>query len=237
MKHVIIVGRGHGGTRAAARTLHESGFFMSDNLNDSYDLVPGALMYDAVRLVGERVRYTGDGWDFADVLNTPLTQDYIDLVRAYLEPLQGRKRIAWKLPESVLGLPWLVQLFPNAYFIHWVRDGRDNILGEHGTDDLSAYHVPFNRSDNRIINAAQSWAYHLAIVAATPKPKRWLTVRLRDFALNQEVTLRRMSRFLRADLTSIPVSIESIGRWQQHADTLTPALPILQPYLEAYDYL
>ena len=52
-KMVTVIGRGHSGTRAISNTLSESGFYMGEPLNGSWDLVPPEKMYEAAREIGK----------------------------------------------------------------------------------------------------------------------------------------------------------------------------------------
>src|SRR5690606_34638578 len=119
----------------------------------------------------------------------------------------------WKLPETTLALPWIVRMFPDAHYIHWMRDPRDAILGEHLTDDLDKFGIPYDRTDDVRRMRAISWKYQAELVRATPKPKHWLTVRFEDFVLDQDKTLATLSEFLGFPLVKIRVNPEAVGRW------------------------
>ncbi len=231
---IIIVGRGHSGTRIPAATLAESGVNMG-NVNSSHDHIPAFAMYAAVRDLGKMVTSSDGVWDFSAFIDSTPTAAYKEHVAEYLAYFEGHTVYGWKLPESVLGLPWLVQLFPDAYYIHWVRDGRDNILDHHGTDNLSRFSIPDTISDDRLRNAAISWAYHEALVEATPKTKHWLTLYYEDFVLNQEESLTVMSNYLNMTLFKIAVNSSPIGRYKTH--DLNGVLPIMASQLERHGYL
>lgn len=235
--HVIVVGRGHGGTRIPAQILYDAGYYMGV-VNTSYDHIPGEAMYEAVRYVGALVKRVDQyDWDFTNVLDALPSLRFVSKVQEYLASLLGHKPIAWKLPESVLGLPWLVQLFPFAYYIHWVRDGRDSILGEHGTDDLKGFcNVPAHQTADRLHNAAVSWKYHLDLVAATPLPHHWLELRFEDYVNNPPGVVGQIEQFLGASLPIVPANRESVGRWTNHIDMIRQVIPILEPRLCAYGY-
>jgi hypothetical protein len=168
----------------------------------------------------------------------PIPAEFSDLVESYLESVLPSPALlkGWKLPETTLIFPWIVRMFPKAYYIHWVRDPRDVILSPHGTDDLAAYGVPFPYDPNAEVHLrrAISWKYQDLIVKATPKPKHWISVRLEDFVLDQGGTLRRLEDFLGFPLVTIPVKHEVIGRYKtrpEHRD-----FDFLQPALIGYGY-
>jgi hypothetical protein len=131
----------------------------------------------------------------------------VSLIRAH-EP-----RAAQRLedPRDDLCFPWIVRMFPEAHYVNWVRDPRDCILGAHLTDDLSDFGVKYNRTNDERLRRAISWKYQVEIVRATPKPKKWQTVRLEDFVLKQDETLKKLETFLGLPLVKIPVKPQVVG--------------------------
>src|SRR5690606_22233790 len=145
------------------------------------------------------VTYKGNfDWDFSRLHTMPIPDQFTQLVESYLCSVLNSpaRRKGWKLPETTLIFPWIVRMFPEAHYIHWVRDPRDSILGGHLTDDLDRFGVPHDRTDDLRLARATSWKYQAQIIKATPKPKRWLSVRLEDFVLDQSATLKKLEAFL-----------------------------------------
>lgn len=230
---IITVGRGHSGTRIMSHTLAQSGIYVG-NVNSSGDLMPPHAMYAAVRLFGVLVKGTSGNWDFSEAMETSPLLEYERLVNTYLKPFRIYDTYAWKLPETVLALPWLVRMFPDAYYIHWVRDGRDNILGYHGTED-DWYGVGIDLPEDRLTRAAMSWDYHEELIAQTPKPKHWLKVRYEDFVLSQDMELKYLTQFLKTPLAAIPVQNTSISRYLGHE--VQHVMPIMNKHLWAHGYI
>jgi hypothetical protein len=214
---ITIIGRGHSGTRAMSHTLSQSGVYMGNTLNKSGDLVPAEDLYEACRVMAKHVKYKGGTeWDFSKLHTMPIDPAFKKLVESYLSsvlPSPAAKK-GWKLPETKLIFPWIVRMFPEAYYIHWIRDPRDGILGQHLTDNLADFGIQYEKTDDVRLQRAISWKYQNEIVKATPKPKRWTTVRLEDFVLDQKNTLERLEKFLGFPLVKIPVKPEVIGRWK-----------------------
>lgn len=201
---VIVVGRGSGGTRLMSQTLSASDFYTGP-VNVSGDLVPAEDMYKAVRLAGERVKMLGpESWDFTGLVESNPTSEFETLVRSYLKPVLRSKhpRCGWKLPETVLAFPWIVKMFPDAYYIHWTRDRTGATKSPHTTDDMTRFGAPTRfkwppKSFSDLLERRlESWAYHREIVSATPMPRQFLPVRYEDFVLNRELELGRISKFL-----------------------------------------
>ncbi len=214
---VTIIGRGHSGTRAMSHTLSQSGVYMGNTLNESGDLVPAEELYEACRIMAKHVVHRGGlEWDFAKLHTMPIDPAFTKLVESYLSSVltSPARRKGWKLPETTLIFPWIVRMFPDLHYVHWIRDPRDSILGEHLTDDLADFGVPYDKTDDLRLRRAISWDYQMEIVRQTPKPKRWTTVRLEDFVLSQDETLRKLEVFLGIPLTKIAVKPEVIGRWK-----------------------
>ena len=82
---IIVIGRGHSGTRAISQTLYASGVYMGRLLNRSNDLVPPAQMYEACRVVAEYVKWQGElSWDFSELLDSRIDRRFESLIDGYL---------------------------------------------------------------------------------------------------------------------------------------------------------
>lgn len=220
---IAIIGRGHGGTRAISHTLSESGVFMGAQLNASGDLIPPEDMYNACRIMSRYVVHLGGvKWDFSRLHTMPINPEFKQFVERYLSSVleSNAKYKGWKLPETTLVYPWIVRMFPNAYYIHWVRDPRDSILGAHLTDDLADFGVPYEHTEDVLLRRATSWKYQREIVKATPQPARVIQVRFEDFVLKQDETLVRLEQFLGLPLVKVDVNPEAVGRWRTSNEKL-----------------
>jgi len=238
---IIIIGRGHSGTRLIAQTLLESGVYMGLAVNDSYDVIPPAPLYQVAWLAARHVKYSGDlKWDFNELLETEppeaarLWRDISLSDVIYSErPFAG-----WKLPETLLALPWWVKWFPDARYIHWVRDPRDVALGGHLTDDLRDFGVPGPVCDTLLDRRIASILYQHQIIRATPKPKRWQVFRFEDFIERQDEELETLREFLEFPLTmkKVEVRSESIGRWHEMPEEDKVKLEPLAGIVKMYGY-
>ena len=235
---ITIIGRGHSGTRAMSHTLSQSGVYMGDTLNKSGDLLPPEEMYEACRVVAKYVKHKGGlQWDFSKLHTMKIDPRFKKLIESYLGSVLSSPAIrkGWKIPETTLVFPWIVRMFPDAHYINWVRDPRDSILGEHLTDDLNDFGIPYDRTSDIRERRAISWKYQVEIVRATPKPKKWTTVRLEDFVLKQDETLKKLEAFLGFPLVRIPVKPEAVGRWK--TDRGRHDFPFFSEDLKAYGYV
>lgn len=217
MSLITIIGRGHSGTRAISHTLSQSGVFMGEPLNGSGDLLPPQPMYDACRVIGRYVGWTGDlEWDFSRLEGMEVPAEFRNLVESYLSSVlrSDTPRKGWKIPETTLAFPWILRMFPDAKYIFWIRNPRDCILGGHRTDDMREFGIDYPPTDDERLRRAISWKYQYDLVKATPRPENWIEVRFEDFVLRQDETLARLSEFLGFELAKIPVRPEAVGRYE-----------------------
>ena len=204
-----------------SQTLSDSGVYVGEPLNEAWDLLPPEDMYEACRVIARHVRYLGDlAWDFSELGRVPIAPEFTRLIESYLSVVlsSDAPRKGWKIPETALCYPWIVRMFPEAYYIHWVRDPRDCIIGSHVTDDLSRFRVPYDKPEDDVrLMRAISWKYQREIAKATPEPERMIRIRFEDFVLRQDETLARLEDFLGIPMAKIPVRRDPIGRWKTDA--------------------
>ena len=217
MSLIIVIGRGHSGTRAISHTLYASGVYMGRLLNRSGDKVPPDALYDACRLMAKQVNWLGGlSWDFSELNKGQIDPEFDRLIDRYLQDILGdsSEQKGWKIPETILVYPWIARRFPEARYIHWIRDPRDSIIGPHNTDDLGEFGIRYPATDDVRERRAISWYYQYQIVKATPDAKNLITIRFEDFVAKQEETLERLESFLGISLARIVVRRDSVGRWR-----------------------
>jgi len=215
---ITVIGRGHSGTRAMSHTLTASGVFMGSELNKSGDLLPPDDLYEACRVMARHVKHLGGlNWDFSELHTMPIDPEFTRLVESFLSSVLSSEEPhnGWKLPETTLVLPWIVRMFPEAYYIYWTRDPRDSILNSHLTDDLADFGIPYEPTDDLTHRRAISWLYQYDLMRSTPSPKNRIDVRFEDFVLRQDETVARLEGFLGFPIEKIPVRPESVGRWRE----------------------
>jgi hypothetical protein len=222
MKNAItIIGRGHSGTCAISHTLYASGVFMGNCLNRLGDKMPPQKLYDACRVMAKYVEWKGGlEWDFAPLHAMDIDPEFTQFVNEYLEDVlkDGSKHKGWKLPETTLIYPWILRMFPDTKYIHWVRDPRDSILSGHKTDDLGDFGIDYPKTDDIRERRAISWKYQYDLMQSTPQPRHVLHVRFEDFVLRQEETLERLEAFLGFQLGRIIVRPDAVGRWKKDGE-------------------
>lgn len=220
---VTVIGRGHSGTRAMSHTLSASGVYMGEPLNKSGDLIPPQDMYEACRVFGRYITYKGNmEWDFGRVLNMDPDPAFVSLIENFLHTVLESKaeNKGWKIPETTLCYPWILKMFPDIKYIHWVRDPRDCVLAPHVTDDLSVFNIEYGKTDDVRLRRAISWKYQRELVKATPVPKNMISVRFEDMVLRQDDVLNKLSNYLGIKLAKIEMRPDSVGRYKTESNCM-----------------
>ncbi len=190
---------------------------MGAHINGSGDLIPPDDAYEACRVIAKYVEYKGGlSWDFSRLHTMPIDPEFKRLVESYLASViqhEGDLK-GWKLPETTLMYPWIVRMFPDIKYIHWVRDPRDSILGAHVTDNLADFNVRYEETTDLRLRRAISWKYQREIVKSVPLPKYAIQVKFEDFVLDQDRSLERLEKFLGIPLAKIEVKRDPVGRWK-----------------------
>lgn len=237
MTLITIIGRGHSGTRAISQTLSDSGVYMGEPLNESWDLIPPEDMYEACRIIGRRIKWKGGlEWDWNDVLTGEIDPEFISRLHSFLHTvLENKSELrGWKIPETTLAYPWIARLYPEMKYIFWIRNPRDCILGSHVTDDLHDFSLEYPATEDIRMQRAISWKYQYDLVKAVPRPKHWIEIRLEDFVLKQDETLARLEEFMGIPMAKIPVKRDPIGRYL--TDTGVNYHDFFEPAMKEYDY-
>jgi len=147
-------------------------------------------LWEEVRKIGV-LRYVNDGQpvplpeDWAD---TPRTlAAVLDRVFKYFAQRQGKTRWCEKTPQHAQHILSLAAVFPQAKFIHMIRDGRDSAASFkrrwHRTPALTIYRW------KKIVEEGRRQGMSLG-------PDRYLEVRYEDLTANPQQWLRRVSDFL-----------------------------------------
>jgi hypothetical protein len=118
---------------------------------------------------------------------------------------QGKPRYGDKTPNYVLDLPLLGDLFPEAQFVHMVRDGRDVALS---VTQIEGW------GPSKIEGAARYWVKHVDAGRRAGNalgPHRYHEVHYDDLVDEPETTLRSVCRFF--GLSYDPVMLDYPGRF------------------------
>lgn len=166
----------------------------------------------------------------------------------------GARGWGWKFPETYLIGPVVLRAFPNARFIHLVRDGRDVAFKQHLTDDL-AWPITRQllrgtdyRNRPRHLNAAVSWARQVeqfeAFKSEIP-PAQLLELRFEALCQAPLAAGARIASFLGLPLTprcrdylAKEVDAKRAGQFvREDPGKLAEVTALLAPTLERLGYL
>lgn len=207
MRPVVLMGRGHSGTRVLAWMCVHLGV----KLGTSGPHIEGDP--DDVTFTNKIKALAARNLDVTspDRVREGALRRFMSAVTAYYRGL-GRPTgmWGWKFPETYLIAPYVARTFPNAKYLHLVRDGRDLAFKSHLTDN------PRHRVGRAVVSAcdalglpdhlraAASWAYQVdrfdAFRAQLPA-SNVMDIRFEDLCTNPRPIAERLSAFLGVPMT------------------------------------
>lgn len=149
---------------------------------------------------------------------------FFDLFFSNWAEAQGKQRWAEKTPNNIYCIGEILELFPNAKFVHVIRDGRDVVLSLHQ-----------NRNFN-IPAAVFRWVSAVEAGISFRGNPRYYELKYEDLILDTENTLKKLMQFLEEEYDpgmmnymdkgqnnplnygTTPIYSNKIGKWKR-ADT------------------
>ncbi len=142
---------------------------------------------------------------------------YVDFLQFFMESMaaaQGKLRWAEKTPNHVLNMGELARAFPDARFIHVIRDGRDVALSQRSVGHTVQFHKdPLIQ----LVWAAKIWE----LLASTGRRsgralgERYLELRYEDVVSRLDETIERLRDFAEIDLDRARISETKVGALAQ----------------------
>jgi len=212
---VIVFNKSHSGSRLLARLIEEGGIFMGAHQNESNDSL------DVLRLVEylvERYYPRYDSlWDWEKPGDAHLADLTREVFAHHLTGISPGVRWGWKLCETAYILPVLDFLFPQALYIHLLRDGRDVAFCDHtspekpfwkkiyfDTDRIETWRgLRLNRrayeKRSHLYNALH-WVNSVTVGRAygAMLRERYLEIRYEDLCCRFDPTAKRVLDFIKA---------------------------------------
>lgn len=118
---IVVLGRGHSGTRFLAEALQRQGVFIGGKLNAMFDSRTWGQGIQQV-VLGIYPQY--DALEPGDVWHRKIEET----ATAFLSEGYAGGPWGWKIGISAFVIPLLANVFPNLRVIHLIRDGRDVML-------------------------------------------------------------------------------------------------------------
>jgi Sulfotransferase family len=218
------------GTNGSGTTLHRAIFDSHPDLS-----IPGEAQFVA-KLAANRERYEADGFDTArlvkdlrkqdrfenwgldpgDVENAMAdspVEDYPDAIRRVYRLFaekRGKSRYGDKTQANIHHLPLLAGLFPEAKFIHAVRDGRDVALAHTDGTKIEQVAVSWKRRVTAGREAGQALG-----------PDRYIESRFEQLIDDTETSVRRVCEFI-----DLPFDPQMLKYYERAGDIVwTTAVP------------
>ncbi len=253
---VVVFNASHSGSRLLAQMLRRCGVFMGSNLNASEDSLD---LFDLVRYVVER--HAPDYSALLAIGDPALDRRVAEAIRRHLADRPEHQRWGWKLPETGHVLPVISRLFPDARFIHLLRDGRDVAFSPFLAPKAPFWRkIYFNddrilrwrglgmtqrayRSHGHLFNAAR-WVNSVTLGRGhgARHGERYLEVRYEALVAHPDAELSRIAAFLELDpavslLAHGEIRAQSVGKWRQESPRrVAEAMTVLQPVLGSFGY-
>lgn len=194
-KTVIILGRGHSGSRTITQFFMDNGFFMGKEFNGIHlDKEPCHYLWDISKTIMEKLYYLVDN-ELRIKPNRPKIKfhfkkhidHFLDDILNSDEPLKGSKNAVLTFLYE-----WLVAYYPDFYYLFWTRSisqKNEHNRGNLADKKLKEWGYPVEGPD-------LSWKIHYDIIKITPQPKNFLHMRFEDFVLNHDESVNQLEKWL-----------------------------------------
>ena len=205
----------------------EAGFRINMSLQASHYETSGELDLDL--FLGDMFADPQFWWrllpeqDLRAAIREAEPRTFSDAMRAaflFTARIEGKSRYGDKTPRGVLAMPTLARLFPEARFIHIVRDGRDVALSHINT------HIPtewFSGNAGEVAITWSDWLLRGRIDGSGLGPGRYREIRYETLVDTPEAALRSLCSYL--DLEFDPAMLryyerpkELLGSTQHNLD-------------------
>lgn len=207
---VVVVGRGHSGTRLLVAAIEALGVRLNlDSERRHTGDIQDRRFTKIIKTLARRevVRRWGDVPPRVPGAERALLAFALRRVQKTMSP--GSLRWGWKFPETYL-IPWHVDaVFPDARYVEIVRDGRDLAFKHHLTDDP---HRKLGRAvlararaldEPHHVQAARSWAMQVERFRAfaSQRPDRVVTISFEQLCTDGAAVMTRVADLLELDMT------------------------------------
>lgn len=202
---IVVMGRGHSGTRVLGWALDKLGLHMGTTDENPAADAQDLRFTETIKEICRRTLHE-------PARSAPHPRELRRFQKRaagymkWLGPLQPGW--GWKFPETYLIGNYVEQTFPKAVYIHMVRDGRDVAFKEHSTDrpgrlgsvllkHIDAFELPHHQ------RAALSWQFQLErfeeFAAGLKAPL--LSLKFEDLCNEPIETMKKVCDFLQVPMT------------------------------------
>lgn len=203
---IIIMGRGHSGTRVMTRICECLGV----NVGATEGLKTGDTADLKFTRPIKKVAIHDIDCNFTNKRKKWLQNRFDQAVNKYYQRLQPTGLWGWKFPETYLIGPYVRETFPKARYIHLLRDGRDLAFKNHLTDDpnrklgqVLLQHIGACDKPHHL-QAALSWEYQVngwdTFTKTLPEGKV-IDFKFEDILKTPRETVSQLTEFLGVPMT------------------------------------
>jgi hypothetical protein len=170
-----------------------------------------APLFESFQDLDRYIQRTGRIYAHHEVL-LDATRDFCD--RIFLQfSERGTDRIAERTPAHIEHIDLMNAIYPDAYYLHIVRDGRDAARSLASRDWYSG----------SLQEAALEWRRSVLAARAAQRPERFLEVRYEELLANPVPLITQIFDFLDLDVdTQVLHAAGQEARVQLNADSETP---------------
>lgn len=230
---IVVINTAHSGSRLLTRMLVDAGVHMGTGLPETMDCVSFVPLVEKALMKARGPIPDGDDFDDPEIRSLA-TQ----LLSRHVEGVSNTQRWGWKLCETLLIVPLISHYFPQAVFVHLIRDGRDVAFSPFvgpkapywrkvyfGSEHIQNWRgFPMThrayRAYGYLFNA-ERWRYHVELARgfAESLGSRYVEVRYEDLVRDNEAAAQRIAQAL--ELPSLhaadPAELNagSIGKWRR----------------------
>ncbi len=247
---IIIMGRGHSGTRVIAWACHHLGINLGLTEEKlSGDAADTEFTKSIKKIVYNSIKGTEFKWSNREY------KRFCNAVAKYHTNLSpSTPHWGWKFPETYLIGPYILKAFPDTKFIHFMRDGRDVSFKYHLTDKPNR---PIGRKIIKATNtlhkahhiqAATSWQYQVNMFDKFKEHiplGNLLEMKFEDLCLNPEDTSQALINFIGIEMTGSckqylgnDINTAKVSEYKkQSPEEVAEVEKIIKVTLQKYKYL
>ena len=138
---------------------------------------------------------------------------YTEFMRFFMETTarnQGKKRWAEQTPGHVFHLDTLADKFPDAKFVHMIRDGRDVAISRR---KLGWTSTSSKGAVRQLVHAALDWeeCVKAGLKHSKQLGDRYIEIKYEELIENLDSTLKRLNHFLQLNITQDDLQNSTIG--------------------------
>ncbi len=233
---IVLLGRGGSGTRLLSEIAQSQDIFLGNRLNQSGDSVEWV---DTIYEIGARRTLPSRGHRMETSKAVDLLRGKAKTILKQAEIKQGQSW-GWKLPETMLIVPDVIEAFPDAKFIHLVRHPVTSSLRRtHMTSrpdnpiGLSVLTAAYRdagldvgriKTDPEYLRNAYTWLYQVKSVHQYAESfltsDRYKLVKYEDVLSDPLKATHSVGRFIRADVTphTLPMIENNRAAYHNHND-------------------